>query len=131
MRGKSNVPFRWGKVMGILALMGLAGCEVQSPEQLGIIERTADPEQGKRLVSVYGCVSCHQIAGVSGEPGSIGPPLTNWKTRSYIAGALPNEPQMLIHWILNPHEVEPGTAMPDLGISKKEAIDIAAYLYSQ
>jgi cytochrome c1 len=35
----------------------------------------------------------------------------------------------LIKWIRNPQQIEPGTAMPDLGVSEDEAGDIAAYLY--
>lgn len=83
------------------------------------------------LVSAYGCAACHEIPGVSGNPGDIGPPLADWKRRKYIAGKLPNRPDMLIHWIANPQEVEPGTAMPDLGVKPREALDMAAYLYSQ
>jgi cytochrome c len=31
----------------------------------------------------------------------------------------------------NPQSIEPGTIMPDLGLSESEARDIAAYLYSE
>jgi cytochrome c1 len=42
---------------------------------------------------------------------------------------MPNTPGNLIRWIRNPRSVEPGTAMPALGLSEREARDIAAYLY--
>jgi cytochrome c len=59
----------------------------------------------------------------------VGPPLNCFYQRSYIAGRLPNNRENLIKWIRNPQQIEPGTAMPDLGVSEDEAGDIAAYLY--
>ncbi len=47
-----------------------------------------------------------------------------------IAGELPNTPDNLIRWIENPPSIEPGTAMPNLGLSDKQARDAAAYLYT-
>jgi cytochrome c2 len=43
---------------------------------------------------------------------------------------LPNEPDNLIAWIVNPQRFEPGTAMPTLGITEEDATHIAAYLYT-
>ena len=50
-------------------------------------------------------------------------------TLRYIAGELPNSPENAIRWIRDPKRVEPGTVMPDLGVTTAEARDIAAYLY--
>lgn len=36
-----------------------------------------------------------------------------------------------MRWIQKPHEIEPGTAMPDTGVGEAEARDLAAYLLSQ
>jgi cytochrome c1 len=36
----------------------------------------------------------------------------------------------LILWLQNPQAVEPGTVMPNLGLTEIEARDIAAYLYT-
>jgi cytochrome c1 len=47
-----------------------------------------------------------------------------------IAGELPNTPENLVRWLRNPPGVEPGTAMPNLGLSQTQAQDIAAYLDS-
>lgn len=47
-----------------------------------------------------------------------------------IAGELPNTPDNLVRWIKDPKLVEPGTAMPDLGLSDEQARDVAAYLYT-
>ena len=43
---------------------------------------------------------------------------------------MPNTPQNLVRWIRDPHEIEPRTAMPNLGLSDPEARDVAAYLYT-
>jgi cytochrome c len=84
---------------------------------------------GRRLIASYGCGSCHSIPGVPGANSMAGPPLKCFYQRSYIAGHLPNTRDNLILWIRNPQQVEPGTAMPDMGVTEAEAADIAAYLY--
>jgi cytochrome c1 len=60
----------------------------------------------------------------------VGPPLENWSRRGFIAGELPNNGANLIRWIMDPQGVEPGTAMPELGVSEEQARDIAAYLFT-
>ncbi len=49
--------------------------------------------------------------------------------RSYLAGSLPHTPENLVRWIQDPQGVEPGSAMPDLGLSREEARAVVAYLY--
>lgn len=90
-----------------------------------------DPERGRELANTTGCGTCHVIQGVHDANGSIGPPLTGIAQRSYIAGVLPNSPQNLAAWIRSPQSVKPGNAMPDLGLSQREAEDIAAFLTSR
>jgi cytochrome c len=90
----------------------------------------ADAETGARLAWAYGCGTCHVIPGVVGADAEIGPPLSGWSRRSYIAGTLPNEPDELVRWIVDPQMVEPYTAMPDLGVTEGQARHIAAYLYT-
>ncbi len=89
-----------------------------------------DVERGRQAIVAHGCISCHTIPGVRRADAQVGPPLTEWALRRYIAGTLPNEPEHLIAWIINPQEIEPGTAMPTLGVTPEEARDIAAYLYT-
>lgn len=88
-----------------------------------------DPEQGPRAVVKYGCGGCHQIAGIPTARGKVGPPLSSMGERAFIAGSLPNTPENLVLWIMEPQEVEPGTAMPDLRVTESDARSIAAYLY--
>jgi cytochrome c len=59
-----------------------------------------------------------------------GPALAGFGRRSYIAGEVPNAPATLTRWIESPQELVPGTAMPDLGASRDDARDMAAYLLS-
>ncbi len=86
-------------------------------------------DAGRQALVNFGCGSCHTIPGVRGADAMVGPPLNAWSRRSFIAGRLPNTPENLVHWIVTPQTVEPGTAMPDLGVSEREARDMAAYLY--
>jgi cytochrome c1 len=81
-------------------------------------------------MQAYGCGSCHIVPGVHGARGLVGPPLIYFSERTMIAGELPNSEDNLVHWIEHPRQVEPKTAMPDLGVTDREAHDIAAYLYT-
>jgi len=89
-----------------------------------------DPQRGAVAIERLGCGACHVIPGISGADGTVGPPLTDFSHRGYIAGELPNNGPNLIRWLMDPRAVEPGTAMPDLGIGEAEARDIAAYLFT-
>ena len=85
---------------------------------------------GKQLIRSYGCGACHIIPGVNGARGLVGPPLYYFADRTMIAGELANTPPNLTRWIEHPKQVEPNTAMPDLGVTADQAKDIAAYLYT-
>ncbi|QPC85252.1 c-type cytochrome [Phototrophicus methaneseepsis] len=89
-----------------------------------------DAEQGRELIRQYGCSACHAVPNVAGPQGTTGPSLAHIAEQSYIAGVLTNTPQNLITWIQFPQEVDPQTAMPHVGVSYDDAVDIAAYLYS-
>jgi cytochrome c1 len=47
----------------------------------------------------------------------------------FIGGVLPNQPANMVRWIRFPQETDSHTAMPDLGVTERDARDIAAYLY--
>jgi cytochrome c len=89
-----------------------------------------EPEFGRDALVDYGCISCHAIPGVPGADSYVGPPLDRWALRSFIAGSLTNDQANLVRWIMHPQEVEPGTAMPDLGVTQEDAVNISAYLFS-
>lgn len=89
-----------------------------------------DPDRGVQAIHAYGCGSCHAIPGVPGAVAYVGPPLDAWAERHYIAGALNNTPDNLILWLREPQTVEPGTAMPNMGVTEQDARDMSAYLYT-
>ncbi|HEY9088219.1 MAG TPA: c-type cytochrome [Anaerolineaceae bacterium] len=86
-------------------------------------------ESGRVFMANYGCGSCHTIPGVPGADSKAGPPLDRFFERMYIAGRIDNTADNLIQWIMNPQEIDPGNAMPDLGVTEDEARSMAAYLY--
>jgi cytochrome c2 len=90
----------------------------------------ADARRGRVLVRDVGCPACHTIPGVRGARGNVGPPLTRFADRTYIAGMLRNEPRHLVTWLRHPQQVVPGNAMPEMGLDERDARDIAAYLYT-
>jgi len=120
--------FLW---LALAALVALAGCKAlaQAPASEQPI-LTGDPAIGRVAFRTYGCHDCHVIPGVTGANSFVGPPLTAWAERGYIAGKLPNEPTYLVQWIRFPQAIEPGTAMPNLGVTEEDAIHMAAYLYT-
>lgn len=85
---------------------------------------------GKTALQSYGCGSCHTIPGVVGADGLVGPPLDRFGRRAYIAGRLGNNHDNLVDWIRNPQDVDPRTAMPNLGVNEDDAVNMAAYLLS-
>ena len=89
-----------------------------------------NPDQGPHLIRKYGCSACHLIPGIEGARGMVGPPLNGIASRTYLGGQLPNTPQNLLRWIQDPQSIERGTAMPNVGVSDREARHIAAYLYT-
>lgn len=89
-----------------------------------------DPELGAQLIGSYGCGACHVIPGVDGADGMVGPSLDHFAHRVYIAGEVPNNVDFLLRWIEVPQAIEPGTAMPNLGVTEGQARNIAAYLYT-
>ena len=119
-----------GWVAALATAAVIAGCSNQPGSRLPAAEQAhqGDPARGRQLITTYGCGSCHEVPGVRQANGLVGPPLTHFGERSYIAGELPNNAANLQKWIMNPTQVEPKTAMPDLGVSAVDAQDIAAYL---
>lgn len=110
-----------------------------STQTVGVpLESSLQPERelagsserrGSRLIDSYGCGSCHVIPGIAEARGKVGPPLSDFAERAYIAGRVPNTESNLVAWLVNPQHIDPQTAMPNLGVTPQEARSIAAYLY--
>ena len=119
-------------LLASFAILALAGCGPQEPDPVAadILASTGGrPDSGASAIARYGCGSCHVIPGIPVGRGLVGPPLTDFARRAYIAGQVVNSAGNLIAWIQRPDSVEPGTVMPALGVTTQEARDIAAYLY--
>lgn len=89
-----------------------------------------DPGRGAAAIQHYGCGACHRIPGIPGAIGIVGPPLDKMAERGYLAGILANTTANMIRWLLNPPQVDPTTAMPNMGLTETDARNIAAYLYT-
>lgn len=113
---------------GALAAWALASCGSGSGSQ---VLPGAQAGRGRSLIEYYGCGSCHQIGGIDTANGQVGPRLTDYQSSRYIAGNLPNTPANTARWIEHPQRYQPGTIMPDLGVTPSQAADIAAYLAGQ
>lgn len=133
MRGSG--PWRGARVTSarrlavVVALLVLAGCTANEVATSPQVEG-GSAQLGAELIASHGCVSCHNVPGIRSEPSWVGPPLERWGQRTWIAGALTNNRENLVRWITDPQSVEEGTAMPDLGVSERDARNIAAYLLS-
>lgn len=127
-----NQTIRPAFVFLLLAVTSMAGmgCRGGASALPYSVVTGGNARRGKLLIQEKGCGSCHVIPGIYTARGLVGPPLYFYSRRTMIAGELPNTPDNLVRWIRDPKQVEPGTAMPDLGITDSEARDITAYLYT-
>ncbi|CAN5882665.1 hypothetical protein BH11GEM1_BH11GEM1_22840 [soil metagenome] len=116
--------------LAVSALLGPAACVRDNDVSLDRRVEGGDARRGQQQIVAYGCGSCHTIPGITGANGMVGPPLTSWSQRRIIAGKVTNTPDNLVYWITVPQSIEPGVAMPNLGVSDGQARDIAAYLYT-
>lgn len=108
----------------VFAATALAGCGSPHPPS----PATGDPDRGAVLVTRQACGACHEIPGVEQGNGRVGPSLKGVASRSIIAGYLPNTPDNLARWVQSPQAIAPGNAMPNMGLSDRDARDIAAFL---
>jgi cytochrome c1 len=112
-------------------LLALAGCNRPSAERedYARVITGGDPVRGKEAIARRGCAACHTIPGIPGD-ANVGPPLDRVGSRVYIAGVQLNTPENMARWLKSPPEVDPKTAMPNVGATDDEVRDISAYLYT-
>lgn len=120
-------------VLVLAFLFMLAVCVAAAPARAAgpaqVVPR-ADAQRGAQWITAFGCAACHTVPGIKNAQGNVGPPLTRFGDRTYIAGMLRNTPANLVRWIRDPQGVVPGNAMPNMGVTEAQASDIAAYLYT-
>ena len=126
---RRRVPLSW-RIAVWLCLLCLTGCGLMASGSTRQVVPGGDVAVGCELLDAYGCDACHTITGVRGAIATVGPSLEEWPERAYIAGALINNPENLMDWIQMPQEIEPGTAMHNLGVSTEEARHMAAFLFN-
>jgi cytochrome c2 len=116
-----------------LGCLGLAACDLPGTAVADRMQvADGDPARGRTLVAAgdYGCTACHTIPGIHAPAGIVGPPLVGMAQRAFIAGQLPNKPDVLVAFLQNPSSLVPETGMPDVRLGLQEARDVAAYLYT-
>lgn len=124
------MPTPW-RCAALLALLVATACSRPGEdEQLARRLTGGEPARGAQQIRNYGCDSCHTIPGVMTADATVGPPLTQIARRTYLAGRLENTPENMIRWIREPLSVDEKTAMPNTGVTERDARDIAAYLYT-
>ena len=116
--GRISEDQTWKIVAFVRSIAGVTEEPAPSPSASGT-------EKGKAVFLHGPCVMCHTIRGT--PAGSrVGPDLTHLASRKTIAaGTLPNSRGHLAGWILNPHNLKPGTQMP---ASMLESQDLHALL---
>lgn len=116
---------RW-RSAALVALLAasLAGCQDDQ------VAMSGNAKHGLALIKQNGCGTCHVIPGVDGAEGLVGPPLNTMGRRIYIAGVRRNTPENMTAWLQNPQAVVPGNVMPNMGLSRQDAVDVGAYLHT-
>ncbi len=104
----------------------LAACREEPSAHLRVAD--GDAARGRDVVARIGCGVCHDVPGIAGARGRVGPPLAGFGMRSFIAGQIPNRPDLLVRFVRDAPSLAPATAMPDLPLSEAEARDVAAFL---
>lgn len=95
-----------------------------------------DAERGRALLESKGCASCHRMTGVPSLAARPTPEPLAADVLSRGQKMAPDlrfardrmRPAAMVAWIVDPKAVKPDASMPSLGVTKSEAIDIAAYL---
>jgi len=88
-----------------------------------------DHAEAKALIASH-CGTCHVVPGISSAVGTVGPSLAGIARRQIIAGRFENNPATMERWIMHPQALQPGGAMPEMGLTGAQAHAIADYLYT-
>lgn len=114
----------------LVAAALVAACDWRGTDA-GAAAAGGDSQRGRKLLSQYQCGTCHTIPGVPASRGQVAASLSGFGQRSYIAGRVPNRPDLLARWIAQPQSLVPETTMPNMGVPLDDARHMAAYLMEQ
>ena len=125
----------WDVVAFVMVLPRLSPADyrtrVQSAPRASRSDEAAgagDADRGKVAIQQYACATCHSIPGITGANKPVGPPLDDFARRELIAGTVPNTRENLERFLREPQALAPGSAMPGLGLTARDARDMSAYL---
>jgi len=114
----------------IVLTLSVCSCVYHGEAVLAEDPSRGSVDRGESLLYSYNCGSCHSIPGVAEANGTVGPPLDGFANQTYVSGLLTNTPENLVRWIVDPQQVDASSAMPKLGVTDEQALDIVAYLYT-
>jgi cytochrome c oxidase assembly factor CtaG/cytochrome c2 len=114
----------------LLLLFAIPGCSGPDTAHAAGLMVGGNADRGVKAIRKYGCGSCHTIPGIREAHAKVGPNLDGIAGRSYIGGVIGNTPENMMTWIENPQAVDNKTAMPNMGVTERDARDIATYLYT-
>jgi mono/diheme cytochrome c family protein len=124
----------WALVAFMKRLPLLSVAEYQALEAPPPLPIVAAPDgapraqRGRRALEQYGCIGCHTIPRLVGPEARLGPPLEGIASRTLLGGVLPNSFDNMVLWLRAPQAFSPHSAMPMLGVTERDARDMAAYL---
>jgi mono/diheme cytochrome c family protein len=127
-RSARRVGNRLHRAAAILLPLALTANGCKPPPDAERVAPLASADRGKAAIERVGCAACHTIDGVAWPQGKTAPVLKDLGRRALIAGRLPNRPDVLAAFVRNAPALVPGTTMPAMPLSQREALDVAAYL---
>lgn len=88
---------------------------------------TGNAARGHQIFRELTCVNCHAIQG-SDTKSNAGPDLTHLASRRQLgSGIVPNNPENLRRWLVDPQQVKPGVLMPNFKLSEEQIDHLLAY----
>lgn len=107
--------------------VGLSACADPGPAPRTVTG--GDAARGLVVIQRVGCAACHDVPGVDWPKGEVGGSLAGFADRPTIAGRVPNQPEVLVRWVMDAPSLAPEVAMPAVPMTTQDARDVAAYLY--
>ena len=88
----------------------------------------ASVRDGRDLFLAQSCVNCHRVRGTTAK-GTYAPDLTHLMSRQTLAaGMVPNSPEELRKWLIDPRQTKQGCLMPAFGLTERQVDQIVNYL---
>lgn len=95
-----------------------------------------DAAKGRSLLEAKGCMSCHRssfVESVAAMPIPVELPADAFARAQQLAPDLRfardrMRPAELVAWIEHPRAMKPSTLMPELSLTREEALDVAAFI---